>query len=152
MQWMNTAKHLTMNATHNPYTTPRADKRDLYHRLLRRLRNSSLVLALDRIYPSIQLVVVLAPDFCTPLMTMQRWLDSMTTATPNGFKTSAMARATCFVSLSCTCSLRENISAKRASFESPITRRLGIYPICICKHRVSTPMVPPYHWDCALLR
>ena len=102
-----------------------------YHRLFRRLKNSSLVFALDLIAPSIQLVVVEAPGFWTPLITMQKWLDSITTATPRGFNTSAIARATCFVNLSCTCSLRENISANRANFDRPMTRRFGIYPICI---------------------
>ena len=44
----------------------------LVHRLLSRFKNSSLVLALDLIRPSMQLVVVDAPAFWTPRMTMQR--------------------------------------------------------------------------------
>lgn len=79
-----------------------------------------------------QLVVVVLLVFCTPRMTMQRWEDSITTPTPRGFRTSEMARATCLVRRSCTCSLRENISARRASFDRPRTRRSGMYPMCIC--------------------
>ena len=94
----------------------------ILHLLLTKVRNSSLVFALDRIHPNIQLVVAVAPDFCTPLITIQRWLDSITTPTPCGISTSAMASATCLVNLSWTCSLRENISASRASFERPRTR------------------------------
>lgn len=88
----------------------------------KRLRNSSLVLALDRMQPSIQLVIVVAVVFSTPLMTIHKWLDSMTTATPWGFKTSEIASATCFVRRSWTCNRRENISARRANLESPRTR------------------------------
>lgn len=91
------------------------------HLLLTRFKNSSRVFALDRMQPSMQLVVVVAPVFCTPLITMHKWLDSITTATPCGFRTSVMAKATCFVNRSCTCSRRENISARRASLESPST-------------------------------
>jgi hypothetical protein len=47
-----------------------------------------------------QLVVVVLPDFSTPRMTMHKWEDSITTATPWGFKTSAIASATCFVNRS----------------------------------------------------
>jgi hypothetical protein len=43
--------------------------------LLIRFRNSSRVFAAERMAPSIQLVVVVAPVFCTPRMTMQKWLD-----------------------------------------------------------------------------
>lgn len=70
------------------------------YRLLSRFKNSSLVLALDLIRPSMQLVVVEAPAFWTPRMTMQRWVDSITTATPCGLRTSDIASATCFVSRS----------------------------------------------------
>ena len=96
------------------------------HLRFKRLRNSSLVFALDRIQPNMQLVVVVAPVFCTPRMTIHKWLDSMTTATPCGLRTSLTARATCFVNLSWTCNRRENISARRASFESPRTRPRGM--------------------------
>lgn len=54
---------------------------DVYLRFSK-LRNSSLVFALDRMQPNIQLVVVVLLVFCTPRITMHRWLDSMTTATP----------------------------------------------------------------------
>lgn len=97
-----------------------------FYLLLRRLKNSSLVLAVDLILPSMQLVVVLDPVFCTPRMTMHKWLDSMTTATPWGLRTSDNASATCLVRRSWTCSLRENISAIRASLERPRTRPLGM--------------------------
>ena len=66
------------------------------------LRNSSRVFALLRMQPSIQLVTVKELVFWTPRMTMHRWLDSMTTATPRGWRTSESARATCLVSRSCT--------------------------------------------------
>lgn len=56
----------------------------IYRRPRTRFKNSSLVFAVDRMRPSMQLVVVLEPVFSTPRMTMQRWLDSMTTATPWG--------------------------------------------------------------------
>ena len=102
------------------------------HYLCRRVKNSSLVFALDRIHPSMQLVVVVLLVFCTPRITMQRWEDSMTTPTPRGFRTSEMAKATCLVRRSCTWSLLETISARRAIFERPRTRRSGIYPMCIC--------------------
>lgn len=98
-----------------------------------RVKNSSRVLALDRIHPSIQLVVVVLLTFCTPRITMQRWEDSITTPTPRGWRTSEIANATCLVRRSWTWSLRENISARRASFDNPRTRRSGMYPICICK-------------------
>jgi hypothetical protein len=97
-----------------------------HHRLPSRLKNSSLVFALFLIAPNIQLVVVIAPGFCTPRITIHKCELSITTATPCGFNTSLNARATCFVNRSCTCNLRENISAIRASFESPITRREGM--------------------------
>lgn len=42
------------------------------HLRFNRLKNSSRVFALDRMQPSIQLVVVVAPGFCTPLMTMHK--------------------------------------------------------------------------------
>lgn len=100
---------------------------NLFYFLFKSDRNSSRVFALDRIHPSIQLVVVVAPVFCTPLMTMHKWLDSIMTATPCGFKTSLIARATCFVRRSWTCSRRENISARRASFERPKTLRFGYF-------------------------
>lgn len=83
-------------------------------------------------HPNMQLVVVVLPTFWTPRMTMQRWEDSMTTPTPRGCNTSEIAKATCLVRRSWTCNRRENISAKRASLESPSTRRSGMYPICIC--------------------
>jgi len=39
-----------------------------------------------------QLVVVIAPVFYTPRITMQRWLDSTTTATPWAWSTSERTR------------------------------------------------------------
>ena len=87
-----------------------------------RFKNSSLVFALLRMHPNMQLVTVVAPGFCTPRITMHRWLDSITTATPCGLSTSVMARATCFVRRSWTCRRRENISARRAILERPRTR------------------------------
>jgi hypothetical protein len=91
-----------------------------------RRKNSSLVLAVERMRPSIQLVVVDAPVFCTPRITMQRWLDSTTTATPWGCSISERARATCLVRRSWTWRRRENISAMRASLDRPMTRRFGM--------------------------
>jgi hypothetical protein len=61
------------------------------------VKNSSLVFALDCMHPSMQLVVVVLPTFCTPRITIQRWEDSMTTPTPRGLSTSEMDRATCLV-------------------------------------------------------
>lgn len=104
----------------------RARFQGLHHRLFNKLKNSSLVFALFRIAPSMQLVVVVAPAFCTPRITMHRCELSITTATPWGFKTSERASATCFVSRSWTCRRRENISAMRASLLRPITRREGM--------------------------
>lgn len=106
-------------------------KRNETYRLLIRFKNSSLVFAFDRMQPSMQLVVVVAVVFWTPLMTMQKWADSTTTATPWGWSISESARATCFVRRSCTWRRRANISAMRASFDRPMTRRLGMYPMCI---------------------
>lgn len=100
--------------------------------LCKSARNSSLSEAHDRMDPSMLLVIVVLPTFCMPRMAMQRWEDSMTTPTPRGFSISKMASATCLVRRSCTWSLRENISAKRASLERPRTQRSGIYPMCIC--------------------
>jgi hypothetical protein len=54
----------------------------LFHLLPNKLKNSSLVFARFRIAPSIQLVVVTAPGFCTPRITMHMCVLSMTTATP----------------------------------------------------------------------
>ena len=96
-----------------------------------RFINSSLVFALCLNLPSIQLVVVTAVVFSTPLITIHKCLLSTTTATPCGLKTSEIARATCFVRRSWTWRRRENISAMRASLESPRTRRFGMYPMCI---------------------
>ena len=42
------------------------------HRLFTRFKNSSLVIALDRIQPNMQLVMVDAEVFSTPLITMHR--------------------------------------------------------------------------------
>lgn len=122
-------EHLQLRAFRRPpMPTIRTPIQPLKHhrRLLRRLKNSSRVLARVLMQPNIQLVVVLEPGFCTPLMTMHKCSISTTTATPSGFKSSAMARATCLVSLSCTWSLRENISASLASFERPRTLPLGM--------------------------
>lgn len=93
--------------------------------------NSSLVFALCLNLPSIQLVVVTAVVFSTPLITIQRCLLSTTTATPCGRRTSLNASATCFVSRSWTWSRRANISAILASLESPRTFPFGMYPMCI---------------------
>ena len=97
-----------------------------HYLLLRRVKNSSLVFALERIHPSMQLVVVVLEVFWTPRITMHKWPDSITTPTPRGFRTSEIAKATCLVSLSWTWSRRENISARRASLERPRTRRSGM--------------------------
>lgn len=43
-----------------------------YYRLLTRFKNSSLVFALDRIQPNMQLVMVDAEVFSTPLITMHK--------------------------------------------------------------------------------
>lgn len=110
---------MSPNATQTPNTK-------YYWRLIR-FRNSSRVLAVDDLmHPSMQLVMVFDVVFSTPRMTMQRWADSITTATPSGCRTSCKANATCFVSLSCTCSRRANISAILPSLESPITRPFGM--------------------------
>lgn len=106
----------------------------LYQFLPTSLRNSSLVFAFSRKQPLIQLVVVLAPVFWTPRITIHRWLASTTTATPCGWRISNMASDTCFVSRSWSCSRRENISTMRAIFDSPMTRPSGIYPMCICQY------------------
>lgn len=91
-----------------------------------RLRNSFLVFSFFSKQPRTQLVRVLLPVFSTPLMTMHRWLDSMTTATPWGFNTSIMAFATSFVSRSWIWRRRAYISAIRGSFEMPMTDWLGM--------------------------
>lgn len=115
----NTSPQMSINASQTPDTK--------YYELLMRFKNSSRVLAVeDLMQPSMQLVMVFDVVFSTPRMTMQRWADSITTATPSGCKTSCKASATCFVSLSCTCSRRANISAMRPSFERPITRPFGM--------------------------
>jgi hypothetical protein len=44
----------------------------IFYRWFNKLRNSSLVLALDLIAPSMQLVVVDEAVFCTPRMTMHK--------------------------------------------------------------------------------
>ena len=82
--------------------------------------------ALGSLTLAIVLGTVLAVVFWTPRITMHRWLDSMTTATPCGLSTSMMALATSRVSRSCTCSRRANISAMRGSFEMPMTLLLGM--------------------------
>jgi hypothetical protein len=102
------------------------DTSENFYGLLMRFRNSWRVFSLDRIHPSMQLVVVVAPVFCTPRITIQRWLDSITTATPCGWSISDRASATCLVRRSCTWRRRANISAMRASLERPMTRRLGM--------------------------
>jgi hypothetical protein len=56
-----------------------------------RLKNSFLVFSRFSMHPSTQLVIVVALVFSTPRITMHRWLDSMTTATPCGFNTSMTA-------------------------------------------------------------
>lgn len=56
---------------------------------------------------------------------------SITTATPIGLMASSTARAICLVRRSCTCSLRENVSAIRASLDRPRTWPAfeGMYPM-----------------------
>jgi hypothetical protein len=56
----------------------------------------------------------------------QAHVASITTATPIGRIASSIAVAICFVNRSWTCSLRENVSAIRASLESPRTNLLGM--------------------------
>lgn len=51
---------------------------------------------------------------------------SITTATPSGRIASSTAMAICFVNRSWTCSRRENVSAMRASLESPRTDLFGM--------------------------
>lgn len=86
-----------------------------------RLRNSALVLSFVRKHPNMLLVTVVAPGFCTPLIVIHICVASNTTATPLGLMASCTATAICFVKRSCTCNLRENVSAIRASLESPRT-------------------------------
>ena len=131
------------------------------------VRNSSLVFCCVRKQPSIQDVMVADPGFCTPRIVIHRCLESdcqifyfkrqytgvgvcqtetvtyvasMTTATPRGLIASSTAIAICLVRRSWTCKRRLNVSAMRASLESPRTSFRGIYAIDICKqsnHRVS---------------
>src|SRR3569833_2596064 len=86
-----------------------------------KLRNSFLVFSFLSKQPNTQLVMVVDFDFSTPRITMHRWLDSKTTATPCGWSTSMTASATFLVSLSWICRRRLNISAIRGSFEMPMT-------------------------------
>lgn len=62
-----------------------------------REKNSPRVLDLDSKHPSTQLVTVDVAVCSTPRITMHKWLDSMTTATPCGFNISMIALATSFV-------------------------------------------------------
>jgi hypothetical protein len=100
----------------------------LDHRLLSptRLKNSFLVFSLFSMQPSTQLVIVVALVFSTPRITIHRWLDSITTATPCGFRTSMTAWATSLVRRSWIWRRRENMSAIRGSFEIPITSLSGM--------------------------
>ena len=59
--------------------------------LLIMLKNSALVFGLLSKQPRTQLVTVLAPTFCTPLITIQKWELSMTTPTPSGSTASTIA-------------------------------------------------------------
>lgn len=103
--------------------------RHFYHRYrpkLTRCINSSLVFVLFLNAPNILLVMVVAVVFSTPLITMHKWLLSMTTATPNGLKIASMAIATCLVNLSCSCNRLANISAILANLLNPRTFPFGI--------------------------
>src|SRR6266702_4342644 len=91
-EWMSTAQmpyHFT-----RCWTITKRQHTDLLNKLIylylrfKRFKNSSRVFAVDLMRPSMQLVTVLYPVFLTPLMTMQSWLDSITTATPCGWSTS----------------------------------------------------------------
>ena len=86
-----------------------------------RLKNSALVFWFDSKHPRTQLVTVFAPTCCTPLITIQKWLLSMTTPTPSGSRASTKASTICCVRRSCTCNRRANTSAIRAIFDNPMT-------------------------------
>lgn len=125
------------------------------------VRNSSRVFCCVRKQPSMHEVVVIAPGFCTPRIVIHKCLKynvsavstarhdadetrnrthvaSMTTATPRGLIASSTAIAICFVRRSWTCSLREKVSAMRASLESPNTSFLGMYAMVTCRQVLGT--------------
>lgn len=101
---------------------------DRHHDLLMptRLRNSLRVLDLRSKQPRTQLVIVELDVCWTPRMTMHRWLDSMTTATPWGLSISMMAWATSFVRRSWIWRRRAYISAMRGSLDRPMTVSEGM--------------------------
>lgn len=74
--------------------------------LLKRVKNSDLVLGLSRNSPSMQLVTVWLVVFCTPRITMHICEASMTTPTPAGSTAALTASAISFVNRSWTWSLR----------------------------------------------
>lgn len=69
----------------------RPDRLRFYPFIPTRCRNSSRVSLLVSKHPSMQLVKVVALVFSTPRITIHRWLDSMTTATPWGCTTFVIA-------------------------------------------------------------
>ena len=87
--------------------------------------NSARVSGRSRKAPSIAEVTAFEFCFSTPRISMQRWIASMTTATPRGWSASLSVFAICVVSRSCTWSPRAKSSTTRASFESPRIRSPG---------------------------
>src|SRR2546422_32612 len=89
--------------------------------------NSARVSGRSRKAPSIADVTALEFCFSTPRMSMQRWIASMTTATPRGWSASFSVFAIWVVSRSCTCSRRLYISTSRGIFERPTIFLRGLY-------------------------
>src|SRR5438093_1510385 len=89
--------------------------------------NSARVSGRSRKAPSIADVTALEFCFSTPRMSMQRWIASMTTATPRGWSASFSVFAIWVVSRSCTCSRRLYISTSRGIFERPTIFLRGMY-------------------------
>ncbi len=92
--------------------------------------NSARVSGRSRKAPSIADVTAFEFCFSTPRISMQRWIASITTATPRGWSTSFSVFAIWVVSRSCTWSRRLNISMSRGIFESPTIFRCGMYATC----------------------
>src|SRR5262245_59581341 len=86
-----------------------------------RLRNSLRVFWFSLNAPSIELVTAIECCFSTPRMIMHKCWASMTTATPFGLTLYWMVSATSFVSRSCTCKRRANMSTSRGILLSPMT-------------------------------
>ena len=121
--------------------------------LLIMLKNSALVFGLLSKHPRTQLVTVLAPTFCTPLITIQKCELSITTPTPNCRSAPTTASTILRVNRSCTWSLREKTSAIRATLDSPIICNKGEKTL-LKKPNLTVANVSwnniysPFHWEC----